>query len=100
MQPKQIEVTFNTVFAKNEEDFLSTEVDGEMVIMNAHTGQYFGLNEVSTRIWQIIEGKSNLQDIIDILLKEYDVDKKQCEEETSKLVARMCQLRMLKIIDS
>jgi len=93
----KIEINDKSLFSKNEEDYLCTEVDGEMVIMNAQSGQYFGLNSVSTDIWKAIADKTSFSQIIDALIKEYNVEREKCISETSLLLAKMCQLKMLNL---
>jgi Coenzyme PQQ synthesis protein D (PqqD) len=58
-------------------EVLSQEVDGETVILDLKSENYFGLDEVGTRIWQLLNDGSNLQAVFDTLLTEYDVDEKQ-----------------------
>lgn len=85
----------DTILARNEEDFLCTEVDGETVIMNAETGQYFGFNTVSTDIWNHLEKSSSFSDLIEKLLSEYDVERKVCEDETRPVLAKMVKWKII-----
>ena len=62
-------------------DVISQEVSGETVILDLNSENYFGLDEVGTRIWQLIEEKGNLQAIVDQLLSEYDVGEDQLLED-------------------
>lgn len=57
----------------------STDLNGEKVMMNLDKGKYFALNLVGSRIWEIIKDEICVKDIINILLKVYDVDKETCE---------------------
>jgi len=36
-------------------DVLSQEVDGETVLLNLNSENYFGLDEIGTRIWQLLQ---------------------------------------------
>ena len=80
---------------RNEEEFLSTEVDGEAVIMNVETGAYFGLNPVATDIWKILKDSKSVQTVIDQLIEEYDVSPQVCKDET---IPVLTQMKALKII--
>jgi hypothetical protein len=47
-------ITFaDTVFAQ--------EVDGEMVLLDMNSENYFGLDEVGTAIWQAMQDDGNLK---------------------------------------
>lgn len=61
------------------EDIDVTDLNGEKVMMNLETGQYFVLNDVASRIWELIESPIIVNEVINSLLKEYDIDNKSCE---------------------
>ena len=55
-------------------DVISQEVSGETVLLDLNSEHYFGLDEVGTRIWQLIDSSGNLQEIYDTMLNEYEVE--------------------------
>jgi len=60
-------ITFaDTVFAQ--------EVDGEMVLLDMNSENYFGLDEIGTAIWQGMQEKETLQEVFELLLNQYDVE--------------------------
>ena len=67
-------------------DVISQEVSGETVLLDLNSENYFGLDEVGTRIWQLIEASGNLQEIYDTMLSEYEVDADQLLEDMEQLV--------------
>ncbi|MEP5567624.1 MAG: PqqD family protein [Halioglobus sp.] len=67
-------------------DVISQEVSGETVLLDLNSENYFGLDEVGTRIWQLIESSGNLQEIYDTMLNEYEVDADQLLEDMEQLV--------------
>ena len=79
-------------------EVLSQEVDGETVILDLESESYFGLDEVGTRIWQLLNEGSNLQTVFDILLGEYDVDEKQLEKDIKDHVARLVEAGLISLI--
>ena len=60
-------------------DVISQEVSGETVLLDLESENYFGLDEVGTRIWQLIKETNELQLIFDTLLKEYDVSEERLQ---------------------
>ncbi|MEA2047019.1 MAG: PqqD family protein [Campylobacterota bacterium] len=75
-------VTFaQTVFAQ--------EVDGEMVLLDMESENYFGLDEVGTTIWQAIEEYGNLEEILRALLEQYDVEVEVLENDLSDFVENL-----------
>ncbi len=49
------------------------EFDGEIVILDLNKGCYFGLDEVGTRVWQLMSEGVTLEQAVERLLPEYDV---------------------------
>ena len=60
---------------------LFQELDGEAVLLDLASEQYFGLDTLGTRIWQLIEDKDNLAAIHQTLLAEYDVSSEQLRDD-------------------
>ena len=50
---------------------------------------YFGLNAVGARIWNLIQEPRTMQDIRDLLLEEYEVDREHCENDLLALLHRL-----------
>jgi hypothetical protein len=48
-------------------------VDDEAVALDLDAGQYYGLNAVGTRIWQLLSEGRSVPSICDTLVEEYDV---------------------------
>jgi hypothetical protein len=48
-------------------------VDDEAVALDLDAGQYYGLNAVGTRIWQLLEEGRSVGAICDALVEEFDV---------------------------
>ena len=66
-----------------------TDLNGEKVMMNMDQGKYFMIKGVGNRIWDILkEGKSYNQ-VVEILLNEYEVDKETCEKSVAEFVDKL-----------
>ena len=74
-----------------------TDLNGEKVMMNLDKGEYFALNEVGSRIWDIIIKPMSVKDIIHILLKEYNIDETSCKEQVISFLGRMNDAEIIKI---
>ncbi len=69
----------NTSSIVAHRDIDTTELDGDKVMMDLDKGQYFALNSVGSAIWDIIENPISVNEIVETLLKEYEVEKEECE---------------------
>jgi hypothetical protein len=50
-----------------------TVIDGEAIVIDSRGGKYLGLNEVATRVLQLLSESGTVHQVIASLLKEYDV---------------------------
>jgi hypothetical protein len=55
------------------EAVLFRELDGEAVLLEMRTGRYYGLNQVGTRMWQLLLQHGEVGPMRRALLDEYDV---------------------------
>ena len=83
-------VTFaETVFAQ--------EVDGEMVLLDMESENYFGLDEVGTSIWQAMQEKETLKEVLDLLLEQYEVEEEMLENDLSDFVGKLVESGLVKV---
>ena len=73
MTARPADVTLDTILTRSSE-VLFQEVGGEAVLLDLASEQYFGLNPVGTRIWDLLDGQTPLGAIQDVLCAEYDAD--------------------------
>ena len=60
---------------------VSGNMDGEIVMLSLQRGEYFGLDKVGSRIWELIEQSIVVDNIKKVLLDEYEVDVLTCEKD-------------------
>ena len=63
------------------EDIVASDIDDEKVMMSVEKGQYYGLDPIGSRVWELIEKPIKVSDLIDALLLKYDVDRETCERD-------------------
>ena len=70
-------------------DVLHQELGGETVLLNLANESYFGLDEVGTRVWQVLEETQSVKAVLTRLLGEYDVSAEQLSADVEKLIAQL-----------
>ncbi len=65
---------------------LTAEVDGELVMLDPSTSDYFGLDGVGLRIWELCAEPQSIDSLVAALTAEYDVDAATCESEVRAFV--------------
>ena len=76
-------------------DVISQEVSGETVLLDLESENYFGLDEVGTRIWQLIKETDDLNTIYTTLLDEYDVSPEHLLQDLNALLSEVEQLGLI-----
>ncbi len=88
--PRRVRVAANT---------LSREVQGETVLLQLDRGEYFGLDEIGTRVWQLITERGDLDAVRAALAEEFDADADQISLDLRELVDALLE-RQLLVADS
>lgn len=83
--------------AQPNNDVLFQEVGGEAVLLNLGNENYFGLNEVGTRVWELLSKDGNLQHAFDALYAEYDVAPEQLESDLLTLIDEMAKAGLVQV---
>ena len=89
-------INLNTIINKNLE-IDDTDLDGEKVMMNLDKGEYFMMNEVGSRIWEIINEPMNVKSIVDALRSEYEVDEETCKDTVVEFLGRLNNAELISI---
>lgn len=79
------------------EHTLFQELNGEAVLLELSRGVYFGLDEIGTRIWQLLGEGRSLEDTVAVLVDEYDVTAQQGAEDLLALVRELEERRLVEI---
>jgi hypothetical protein len=56
------------------QSLVAAKIDNEMVLLDLETGVYFGLDEIGTRIWDLVCAGESVDEIVDHLGEEYDAE--------------------------
>src|SRR3954447_20136465 len=68
------------------ESVLFRDLDGESVLLETGSGRYYGLDEVGTRMWNLLRQHGEIEAVCRDLLLEYDVPEARLREDLAKLV--------------
>jgi len=91
-------ITGDTVLKRSDE-LLSSELDGETVMMSIESGKYYGLEEIATRIWELIEQPTSVSALCDTLVSEFDVAREQCEADVLPFLAELAKEGVVEVVD-
>ncbi|MFI5208202.1 MAG: PqqD family peptide modification chaperone [Gemmatimonadales bacterium] len=69
------------------EGVLASDFGAEQVILNLRDGIYYGLEDVGSRIWQLLQRPTTVPALRATLVEEYDVEPDRCERDLLALIA-------------
>lgn len=76
-------------------DVLFRELEGEAVLLDLKSQQYFGLDAVGTRIWQELAASGRPRVVVDKLLQEFDVPRERLEEDVEIFLSRLEEVGLI-----
>jgi len=80
---------------KHSPDVVYRDLEGEAVILDLASGTYFGLNEVGTRVWRMIDEGRDAAEIVDIVAKEYQADRGTIAQDVARLLNDLSARRLI-----
>lgn len=79
------------------ENVVSREVDGETVILDLKSGNYFGLDRVGTRVWKLLGETRSLEAVVQAMLAEFDVEEPRLRTDLEALLGELSSRGLLEI---
>ena len=67
-------------------EVLSQEIDGESILLDIKSENYFGLNDVGSRVIEILQSGNNINNVTVILLEEFKIGRASCRERVCPYV--------------
>lgn len=77
------------------ESVIITEVGGEAVLLDSHSGQYYGLNRIGNQILQTIESKTSLQAVCERLKTQYPDSADDIENDIKELLDDLLEHKLI-----
>ena len=82
---------------KLSDNVFAQEVDGEMVLLDMNSENYFGLDEVGSAIWQAMQEKQKLQEVYDAMLEVYDVTPDVLQKDLEEFVGKLTESGLIEV---
>jgi hypothetical protein len=87
------------IFEKNP-DVTTRPVGADMVLLDLKTGIYYKVNEVGKDMWELIDGRSSLSDIVHKLSETYDVTEETLTEDLGALLDDLIREDLVRRVES
>lgn len=80
---------------KRREGVAAQVVNGEAVLLNIESGEYFSLNRVGSRVWELCDGTRSAANIISVICDEFDVPEDVVAVDAGEFLAALEQDNLL-----
>lgn len=87
----------NQVISQVEGNIVS-DMDGEKVMFSITNGKYYNLGEIGGVIWDLIENQSTPENIVQELMKQYDVDRELCENQVMSFMDMLYKEGLISVV--
>lgn len=81
------------------DDHISTNLDGEEVILHSGSERYFGLNEVGTRLWELLEEPRTIDELVATVREEFDVSEEQAHRDIESFIGDLEEADLIRTSD-
>jgi hypothetical protein len=87
MSPARVEIS---------EDVIYQPLQGEVVLLNMTSQEYFGLNDVGTDMWKLLIEHRDVEIVLERLCDEYSAEKETLRKDLDTLIQRLISAGLLK----
>jgi hypothetical protein len=88
---------YSTVVAAGDQ--VSSDLGGEVAILNLRAGMYYGLDDVGARVWQLLQEPTVVGDIQATIAQEYEVEPTRVREDVLALLNQMADEGLIEVND-
>lgn len=93
---KKINLNMDNVVVQNR-DIDVSDLNNEKVMMNIDKGQYFSLNSLGSRIWELIDSPKKIRSVVNVLLQEYEVSEEECVESVTEFLNTLHHVELINV---
>jgi hypothetical protein len=87
-------------WVKIGQELAACEVDGEVVILGLEGNQYYSLDDVGARIWQLLAEPRPVAAILDVLVREYETTAEECGPDLLALLGELRAEKLIEVLDA
>lgn len=82
-------------YPKTSSGVLTQKTAETLVLLDAQGGEYFALDEVGSRIWELCDGTRTVDEIARTVSLEYEVDDATAAADLAELLAQLSEARLI-----
>lgn len=89
-----------TILKRNPE-LLAVDMDGETVMMDMESGNYFGVNAVGSHIWEVLETDNTVQSIVESVESHFEAaETDSVKDDVLSFLGEMQEQKLVEVADA
>lgn len=73
------------------EGIVARTMEGQAVLLDLSTEEYYSLNEVGSRIWELADGEHTVAAMVDTIVAEYEAEREQVSADVLDLLDELSE---------
>lgn len=78
---------------------LVSSIEDELVMFDVNAGQYYGLNNVATAVWNHLETKKTVDELAQALTSEFDISIEECRKELLEFLPELEEKGLIEVVE-
>ncbi|HKO01339.1 MAG TPA: PqqD family protein [Thermoanaerobaculia bacterium] len=74
---------------RRNSDIIAAGISEQTILLNPSDWTYVHFNETAARIWEALDEPRSIESVIEVLMRDYAVDRSTCEREVDAFVSEM-----------
>ncbi|HPD60705.1 MAG TPA: PqqD family protein [Thermodesulfobacteriota bacterium] len=75
------------------------EIESKSVLLNLENGSYYTLNKTGTFIWSLLDGKTAVRQLVEVLTQNFEVAKNEASKDVFALIANLKKEGLIELHD-
>lgn len=92
--PEQMPIDEQTLITRNMA-LMTAPVHNETVMMDIDSGHYYGLDDIGSEIWRLLEVPCTFGALVDSLAADYDAERAVIADDVRKLLSVMAEHKVV-----
>ncbi len=81
-------LTLSSQIRRNPE-LMHAPANEELLMLSVEAGNYYSLNSIGRRVWELAEEPIRLNELCSCLMREFEVDRAVCEKDVLDFAAQL-----------
>lgn len=86
----------DTLLQRNP-DLVAADLDGELVMMSAEAGRYYGITGVGARAFELLSSPTSMNTLVEVITEEYEVTPEECRRDVRIFIAELLKNDLVQI---